>query len=436
MHFLENIGDEVRAAQNGAAPVELDVVLTPKPFIDVHLVDASGAPALPGLLAEELLAPHLFAELQAVATESAPAATLPLYPYVRLQQHGLGALKKPASNDPEDDVLGRITLNRTGPAHVSLVAFHQVLATQVVPAGTTNVTIAVSPSDLTALFGTLTARFVMGPEGTPLAGHSHLAYSRWSRPRGFERGIETDDAAVLRMERVLPGHRWLRFEPDRLPPVDPPEVGGFASPPRTPPAQHLSVEIPAGGQVSLGDITAAPSVRFKAAVVDASGTPRITAIRFLEVLADGSISADSSATFAGTSSDGLRASLERPGRYLVEVMGSSHGHTAESGIWCGDPVQIEVGTEPFEDLTLTVQRGIPLKVQSPHICAGLFTGVKTVITDANGIVRRPAVTKEGYLLTPGEYTVALTFNGEAFASETVTLGPSGARIFFDIDLPY
>ncbi len=105
------------------------------------------------------------------------------------------------------------------------------------------------------------------------------------------------------------------------------------------------------------------------------------------------------------------------------------------GIWCGDPVQIDVGTESFEDLTLTVERGVPLKVQSPHICAGLYTGVKTVITDENGIVRRPAVTKDGYLLTPGDYTVSLTHNGVVFAAQDVTLGTSGARIFFEVDLP-
>ena len=133
----------------------------------------------------------------------------------------------------------------------------------------------------------------------------------------------------------------------------------------------------------------------------------------------------------------MATSIVQSGDYLLELTGAVDHGNPQAEIWCGEPVQVHIEATGVDvpTLPLTVQLGIPVQVLSPAIGGRLHTGVTTRIVDSSGLHRMPVGTKNGYMLTPGNYVVSRVRDGEVLATRDVEVDSDPVMVFFPSDGP-
>lgn len=443
-----------------AAPIEiscedgvcaLDFAVVAKPSIAIELIGADGKSALPALWADTVLAPLIKEQLQAAATAKMPGATVELPAYGRFaQRFGLGSFKKQPGGPESEGPWGTITLDATGPALVSLVCFQQVLATEKVSPGQKTVRIRVEPKDIHALFASVRAQFTVGDDNTLLSGRGSVVNSKNGMGRFMMEEPETDDTNTLHLTNVMPGTRWISFRasqtaatrdreeaereewmknPRRLDPTPKSRARGWG-------AKRFPVTIPASGKVDLGQLKVEQSFLIAGTVKDADGNIRTTGLQFRKIHADGTIDPNGGAVHRTNPQPGTIAHLDERAEYLVEVTGTSYDLPAGESIWCGEPVRIDLRQGSLKDLDIRVQKATLVAVTSPTQAGRLRGGLRTRISDENGIRRNPCYGRlknglSAFHLAPGNYTITLERDGKAVASKDIEVGSKTMTVVFE-----
>jgi len=239
----------------GQPNVRFDIVVEPAVVLMVKAFTPTGEPLAKALevAGAKDVAIDPFA---AVATREPPPPLLPATTLRNYSSWGIGRflgsidLIVERSALPED-ALGRLELDESLPAYVSLVFRHIVLQTQLVEPGTTEVAFVVPLDDVTRLLGEVRVRVLSADTRQPIAGASaNLSDSQsgGGHQMADETGTftwEHQRPGRLELEIFAPGHeRW-----------------------------DGEVSVPSGGVADLGTLELSPAQTLSGMVIDPAGQP-------------------------------------------------------------------------------------------------------------------------------------------------------------------
>jgi hypothetical protein len=232
--------------------IRRDFELAPQQIVRVRIVTSEGTPAV----GSALLYWYRF-RLVPVVTRDDPGTTFTDVRGSLGNPFGIGWFRNaglmgyPAATPDE---YGAVVLREDGPAWVSLVAAHQVIAKQALVPDMDEVTFVVDPSDLTALHATVRGRALDAESGGALAGQAWLNDTSYTS--GPEVRVAADPAnGEFAIEGALPGERWLIVSCE-----------GYADVKR-------KVDVPRGATFEAGDVMLHRPVALSGKVRDSAGKP-------------------------------------------------------------------------------------------------------------------------------------------------------------------
>ena len=231
-----------------------DLVLRPQQVVRVRIETSAGEPSIPALVA----AGHFVSRigLVPVATREDPGSTFTEVTGSLNNTFGIGSFGQPGFIGPDQkfpDEYGAVTLHVDGPAWISLVASHQVLAKQRVEPADEVVTFTLNPEELDALTATVRATVLDAVTGEPLEAKGHLGDDPFHN--GETRSNTDASTGALVIEGTLPGRKWLIID-----------SAGRASVKR-------EVDVARGAILELGEIVMHEPVSIRGSVTGADGTP-------------------------------------------------------------------------------------------------------------------------------------------------------------------
>ena len=200
MHYHDAEVELVLVA--GQELLRQDFVLRPKQRVIVRVLTSSGEPTLEavGSLGRYKAVP--------VATREDPGDTFTGIVGSLNNLFGIGSFwgwGQAGIPNMGDGMIGIVTLHEDGPAWMSFVVSHQVLAKQRIDPTTEEVTFVLDPEDFLALRCSARGRVVDAETGEPLAGAVHLGEHGFPMGRGHEVGAD----GLFSIEDSNPGELYL-----------------------------------------------------------------------------------------------------------------------------------------------------------------------------------------------------------------------------------
>lgn len=414
------VSAEVAPPGDGAL-VRRDFELAPQQVVRVRLVTSEGAPAL-GALAAARLYWHQF-QLVPVATRDDPGPTFTEVTGSLSNPFGIGWFREPGPIGRPAvtaDEYGTVTIREDGPAWLSLVAAHQVLAKQALAPGTDEVTFVVDPSDITALYATVRGRAldaVSGGAVTALAWVSEGPFASDDRG-GAGADPMSGDFAV---ERALPGRKWLIVKCE-----------GYAQVTRR-------VTVPRGATFEAGDVLMHRPVKLSGRVQDAGGKPYEAQVEWGVLDTASGAVAWAQQVRTRSQPDGVFTipGLE-PAVYVVRSPGlEARGNKPSDARLGSRPVRVDARAGSVEAIALLLEPTTVVTLAAPQRVqptGGAWT--YAVLLDAKGLPLARGwpgryADETPLHVPPGECTLVLTRNGVELERRTLVVGEAPLRLELD-----
>ncbi|MEM9380991.1 MAG: carboxypeptidase-like regulatory domain-containing protein [Planctomycetota bacterium] len=291
------------ASSEAGVGTRKDLVLSPKRMVRVRLVTRAGEPAIPAIVA----AGHSpwRVQLVPVATAEEPGATFTGVTGSLNNPFGIGAYWQSGRRGMEpatDDEYGLVMVHQDGPAWLSLVASHQVLASRRIDDDTRSVEFVLDPEDLAALRGTVRLAVVDAQTGAPLAARASVGRNSFRNGGDL---YETDPATgAVTLQGVAPGKSWLVVQAEG----------------RATYKQRIVVE--RGAALEIGQVALHAPVEIRGVTCDADGKPYEAVVKWGRLDdATGRVDwAEQTFTESGTDGAFWIRDLE-PGVYAVQAPG-------------------------------------------------------------------------------------------------------------------
>ena len=323
---------------DGSRPtVRLDIVVKPAVVLLIKAFTPSGEPLAAAL--GSVLGPHVFmVPLGAIATRDPPPGALPEISHRLYDRWGIGSYRpgfemfRVEDDALPEDALGRLELDESLPAHVSLVFRHVVVQTQLVEPGAKDVVFVVPLEALTALLGGLRVEVVDSETRQPLAdARAELSDSQsggMGQPSATP-GLftwENQRPGLLELQITAPGHEQWDGE----------------------------VSIAPGAVTDLGTLELTPATTVKGIVLDVAGAPVSVGLR---ALADEGRGLGMGARRYNKSGSDGHFECEGLGRrrYLLTV---SDEH------WAGLPVSVDLRHGDVDGVVVNVEAGVAVQLRS------------------------------------------------------------------------
>jgi len=340
-----------------------DLVLAPALEIPVFLVDENGAS-----LADWGRSPNRLS-LDVVATRAAPSEGLcglqaePGNLYGCAEFADLARLRRESVPDMPDGCAGLLRLWVEPPIHVSVILQDALLATQRVDGPLTELVFTLERAALERQLGGVRGRFVDALTGEPILGGMAFLDPR----NGYSRGGELVAGAPAEFELTgyAPGLRTLRLHH--------PSHEGFA----------LSVRIPAGRVLELGDVRVEGLAKIRGTVLGSDGQPiqgNLTCAPRSTLRGP----ADIPHVHFGFSGGDLDLAVPASGQVQLVVQAPEHALLGRT---------VDTSSGLVDDLVLQLEEGVPVALR----CEGDALGRQLTLADAGGV---PLVT-----WAVGDYTI-------------------------------
>jgi hypothetical protein len=373
---------ELAAAQPA---VRVDIVLQPSVELMIKAFTPSGERLDQALEASFESDPWSMA-LSAVATREPPPAALPEISYRIYEQWGIGRYQAGfelmvRSEAMPDDVIGKLELDESLPAYVSLMFRHLVVQTQRVEPGATEVAFVVPVETLTALLGGVRLKVVDAETRQPLV----KAMVELSDSQSSGGGRAPDAEGVVTWERQRPGRLELQISaPDHE-------------------QWNGEVSVPAGGVADLGTIELTPATSVSGVVLDEAGQPVSVQLR---ALVDEERELGMGARSYNRSGADGRFECKSLGRRRYVLMASDED-------WTGLPVPVDLRQGNVGGVVVHVAKGTRVRLHSQWVGDGTCD-VRLIASDGLELW-----SIEGWLgdwswakrLVPGEYIAILARGG-------------------------
>ncbi|MCY2959283.1 MAG: hypothetical protein NTY35_03880 [Planctomycetota bacterium] len=365
-HALGSVDGETRAEVEVACDTRLDLVLQPHLQVLVRVVDELGKPAQrSGLLA--------------VATSDDPGPWFDAIRGSRSNPFGVGRFlpRQRLGEDAPPDAIGALVLDTPPPLHVNLLVYQHVLESRRVESGTDSVTFVLASDDPRLVGGGLRLRAVDARTREPLAKPNLLL-------EGLETSFLSAVDGVFEAKDLQPGLYVVSLFAG----------GSYGN-------ERLSVRVPPGEVVDLGDVPLVQGLSIAGQVFDESGQAGVFLIQFDPCQPDGRVgTTGSNVAFETKETGSFRYDGLKPGHYRLAVFTDAAKGQAET------VVVVEVGEVPLENVRIVVARGVSFSVDPAgrHAAGASFT-----VIDERGVrlLARPLSdpTPARVLLAPGRYTV-------------------------------
>ncbi|MEM1447923.1 MAG: carboxypeptidase-like regulatory domain-containing protein [Planctomycetota bacterium] len=394
-----------------------DLVLSPMRIVRVRIVNSAGEPALPALVE----AGHSLwrVQLVPVATAEEPGATFTEVEGSLNNTFGIGAFWQAGrwALEPEtEDEYGAVMVHEDGPAWLSLVASHQVLASRRIDDDTRTVEFVLDPEHLDALRGTVRLAVVDAATGGPLAARVFVGEHAFLNGETTYDTDPTTGAAVL--ESVVPGKRWLVVQAEG----------------RATSKQEILVE--RGATLEIGEVVLHAPVEIGGVVRDSDGKSYEAVVKWGRIdETTGRVDwVRQTSTRSSVDGDFLIQDLE-PGVYAVQSPGlearSPRPHDARLASLA---VRVDVRQGSASDVVLELRPTSKLTIATGDLEHPWATAVAL---DANG---RPADSTwlgrwgpEIHLdLVDGAYTLVVRRDGEEVQRYDVAIAGEDVRLEVDL----
>lgn len=363
---LGSVDGEARAEIDVAGDTRLDLALQPHLQVLVRVVDEFGQPAQrSGLLA--------------VATQDDPGAWIDAIRGSLSNPFGVGRFlpRQRLGDDAPAEAIGSLVLDTPPPVHVNLLVYQHVLESRRVEPGTDSVTFVLASDDPRLVGSGLRLRAVDALTREPLAKANLIL-------EGLGTSFLNPVDGVFEAQDLAPGLYVVSLFAG----------GGYGN-------ERLSVRVPPGEVVDLGDVPLVPGLSIAGRVFDETGPARVYLIQFDPCQPDGRVlAAGSNVAFETKENGSFRYDGLKPGHYRLSVFTDAAKGQAET------VAVVELGDVSLEDIRIVVARGVPLSVDpgGRHAAGASFT-----VIDERGVhlVWRPASDPAPVrvLLPPGRYTV-------------------------------
>ena len=322
---------------DGSQPtVRLDIVVKPAVSLLIKGFTPSGERLADAL--GSVMGPDTFSvPLGAIATREPPPTALPEISVRLYDRWGIGSFRPSfemlfGDEALPEDVLGRLELDESLPAHVSLVFRHLVVQTQLVEPGAQEVVFVVPLEALTALLGGLRVEVIDSETRQPLAD----ARAELSDSQSGGMGQPSTTPGLFIWEKQRPGLLELQI---------------------TAPGHEQwdgEVSIAPGAVTDLGTLELTPATSVKGVVLDAAGAPVSVGLRALadegRGLGMGARRYQKSGTDGRFTCDGLGRR-----RYLLMVSNED---------WAGLPVPVDLRHGDVEGVVVNVEPGVAVQLRS------------------------------------------------------------------------
>ena len=335
--------------------VRRDLVLQPAVVLLVKAFTPSGELLIDALEKTKQMTAFDSA-LAAIASRDPPPPVLPEISQRVYERWGMGSYRSGFelafdSDGLPEDAIGKLELDESLPAYVSLLFRHIVLQTQTVQPGATEVVFVLPPESLNALLGSVHVRVVDAETHQPIAGTAaDLSDSQSFRPPQ-PAGPEGD----FTWERQRPGLLELRVS-----------APGYEE-------WNREVSVPPGGRADLGTVEITPATTMSGIAMDAEGKAVEVQLRLR------------SDDLSGFGMGALRSSSGADGRFEFRALGRrQYLLMVADQERAGFPVPVDLRYGNVEGVVVTVEEGIPVRLQT-NWTAGDYYGVR-VITESGVII--------------------------------------------------
>lgn len=398
-----------------------DFELTAQQVVRVRLVTSEGDPALPTLYAAKLDAYRL--QLVPVATRDDPGATFTEVTGSLNNPFGIGWFRESGlMGEPAvtPDEYGTVTLREDGPAWLSLVAAHQVLAKQPLAPDTDEVVFVVDSSDVAALYSTVRGRALDAASGGAVAARAFLNDDPFVHGQA---GAAADPSSGdFTVERALPGQRWLIVKCD-----------GYAEVKR-------KITVPRGSTFEAGEISMHRPVALSGKVHDTEGKPFEAIIEWgvLDVVS-GTV-AWAQQVRAQSQADGtFTVSGLEPAVYVVRSPGLDvRGPRPSDPRVVSRPVRVDARTGSVDGIVVVLEPTIVVTLVAPkRVQPAGGSWVHAAVLDSVGLpIARGwpgRYAEETPMHVPeGDWTLVLTRDGVELERRALVVADSPLRIELDL----
>jgi len=416
-----SVSTEVAPPEDGAL-ARLDFELASQQVVRVRLVTSAGGPALAALSSAKLYAHEL--QLVPVATRDDPGATFDDVRGSLNNPFGIGSFREAGMNGlpaatPEE--YGTVALRKDGPAWLSLVVAHQVIAKQALAPGTDVVTFVVDPSDIAALYANVHGR------ARDVASGGAAAAQAWLNEDPFvfgPAGGTTADPSTgaFALERALPGKKWLIVKCE-----------GYADVKR-------QITVPRGGTFQAGDVLMHRPVTLSGKVHDTEGKPFEAVIEWGVLdAASGAVAWAQQVSTKSLPDGAFTIPGLEPALYVVRSPGpGARGSKPSDSRLVSRPVRADARARSVEEVALVLEPTTVVTLVAPLLVqptGGAWTSAAVLDSDglplASGWPGRYAV--ELPLHVPrGEWTLVLMRDGVELERRSLVVGDAPLRLALDL----
>lgn len=386
-----------------------DFVLRPKRRVSVYARTSDGRPTAE--VVERL-------DALPVATRDDPGAAFTGVRGSLNNRFGIGTYWGWGRADVEnegDGFLGKVTLHEDGPAWMSLVQNHQVLAKQRLAPDTTEVVFVVDPADVAGLRCTVRGRAVAAGSGAPLQARVYVCEHDF--PSGRKQPTEPDGTFLI--EEAPPGQRFLivtaegRANLVRSMSLRPGEVHDAGEL-----ALHEPVHL--AGRVRRAD-RGALEAKLSCGRID----PATGDVRWPRNIA-----------YASRADGTFRISGLEPGLYLLRSPGlEARPPRSHDPSYMSLPVRVDAREGPVENLELVLHPTTPITLVTEDVAE---PWPRVVALDADGLPVRtvwPGRWRDEtpLHLPPGRYTLEIERDGVLLDRRPLAVGDEPRRIELDLE---
>jgi hypothetical protein len=382
-HRMEQASVELGASQ---PIVRRDFELVPSLVLPVYVLTPSGEPLNLALRSRGQSGARNPVRPLPVATREPPGATIDDAIDAGNNRVGVGSFWNygPLVEAAPPGVFGVLEIEGDLPVHVSLVVGARALATQLVAAGTEQVSFTVDIDDLLEQQALVRVRFVDDATGAVLSGHVE---------------IEPTDASYRVADGILsqtlaPGRYTLRFWSD-----------GHARIP-------VPVELAAGQELDFGEVRVPLELTIEGRLLDADGQPVYSLLEVGRRDGDGKLHFDQSLVYQSDASGRFEIIGLVPGHYLLRTKGDDEvirpGREDPPTVWVSGNVPVSTLGGSVEGLDLHLVRAGILGLKGAPTQP---EGTRIKILDEHGDLLRWSAIYPGFVprfaLPPGPCTLVL-----------------------------
>ncbi|MEM9802400.1 MAG: carboxypeptidase-like regulatory domain-containing protein, partial [Planctomycetota bacterium] len=315
-----------------------------------------------------------------------------------------------------EDEYGMVLVDEDGPAWLSLIASHQVLASQRIDDETRSVEFVVEPEDLDGLKGSVGLVAVDAETGAPLV--ARVTVGRDAFPNGGVSGETSAETGEITLEGVDPGERWLIVQAD-----------GRAT-------SKQQVRIERGARLDVGMVALRAPVEIAGFVRDAEGKAYEAVVKWGRLDdATGRVEWARQTRAQSTADGRFRISDLEPGVYAVQAPGlPARSPIPHNARLASRAVRVDATSGSVADVSLELRGTSKLTLVTGDLAEPWATAIAI---DASGLPADstwlgrwgPEIELD---LVDGVYTLVVLRDGEEIEERKISIVGHDVRIELDL----